>query len=371
MAGRGARSAIRWGIIGAGRIAERFAASLAHDDRCRLVAASGRTPAKVAAFAARHGIAPERAYAQPLGEKNVLSGDARAEKAAAVLCADPHARLLGDPAIDAVYLALPHGLHATWAVAALEAGKAVLCEKPAALTADEVRAIAAAAQRTDGLFMEGMKTRFVPLYAEVKRLLAAGAIGRLERVETSLCNAVPPEALEGTYLLDGAQGGALLDCGIYCASWVEDLLPGAFTASDRKRVEYRGVDAYSYADLAFFSPGNGKGAPADLGGSGVPGASPAATAALECAFDRAKPRQAVLIGTKGRIVVDDLHRPQHMTLEVPGREPQLMECPYVVDDFYGEITHFNDLVEQGVQESPIMPLTASVRCAEILDAVRG
>lgn len=398
---------IRWGIIGAGRIAERFAASLAHDARAQLMAASGRTPGKVAAFAARYGISPERAYAQaPVGKSAPAGADvgaaapvaptareadsagavcpsaepagtacAAAKAAGVTLCADPHARLLADPDIDAVYLALPHGLHLTWAVATLEAGKAVLCEKPAALTADEARQIAAAARRTGGLFMEGMKTRFVPLYAEVRRLLEAGAIGRVARVEASLCNDVPRASLEGTYLLDGAQGGALLDCGIYCASWIEDLLPGAFMASDRRRTDYRGVDAYSAAELSFFSPSAGEGECAGSAQDGeVPAAvpaSPAATAFLECAFDRAKPRQAVLIGTAGRIVVDDLHRPQRMSVEIQGRDPQVVERPYKVDDFYGEIAHFNDLIDQGAQESPIMPLAASIRCAEILDAARG
>lgn len=394
---------IRWGIIGAGRIAERFAASLAHDARAQLVAASGRTPGKVAAFAARHGIAPERAYAQaPVGKSAPVGAGvgaaapvaptareaggagtacpsaepagtvcAAARAAGVTLCADPHALLLADPDIDAVYLALPHGLHLTWAVAALEAGKAVLCEKPAALTAGEARQIAAAARRTGGLFMEGMKARFVPLYDEVRRLLAAGAIGQVTRVEASLCNDVPRASLEGTYLLDGA----LLDCGIYCASWIEDLLPGAFTAFDRRRADYRGVDAYSAAELSFFSPSAGEGeCVGSAQGGEVPAAvpaSPAATAFLECAFDRAKPRQAVLIGTAGRIVVDDLHRPQRMSVEIQGRDPQVVERPYKVDDFYGEIAHFNDLIDQGARESPIMPLAASIRCAEILDAVRG
>ena len=363
-----AEKIIRWGIMGAGRIAQRFAESLRHDPRCRLVAASGRTPEKVAAFAEKFGIDPAHAYAQdPVRQGSATdaaaggtpaASDATATSlttavplSAARLSPNPHEALVADPAVDAVYLALPHGLHRMWAVRALKAGKAVLCEKPAALTADEVRAIAAEARQSGTLFMEGMKARFVPLYAEVKRLLAEDAIGELRRVEASLCNDVPPAALEGTYLLDGAQGGVLLDCGIYCASWLDDLLPGPFAVTDRQVETYHGVDAYDCAELAFAEGGR--------------------TARLECSFNRAKPRQAVLVGEKGCITVDDLHRAQRLTLEVAGQAPRVIERPYVVDDFFGEVTHFNDLLEQGACESPVMPLAASIRCAEILDAVRG
>ena len=347
---------VRWGILGAGRIAHRFAASLAHDERCQLVAVSGRTPERVAAFAAAHGVAPERAYADEAAVgAGAVAGAQAADAAGADARSDgasfsPHARLLADKDIDAIYLALPHGLHRMWAIRALEAGKAVLCEKPAALTASETREIAAAAERTGGLFMEAMKTRFVPLYDEVRRLLGEGAIGELLRVETSLCNAMPPDALEGTYLLDGAQGGALLDCGIYCASWIEDLLPAPFAATARQVDMYRGVDAHVNAELV---------------------TSDGRTAVLECAFDRAKPRQAVLVGSAGRIVVEDLHRPQRLVLERQGCAGQVIERPYVVDDFYGEVTHFTDLICSGTAESPVMPLAASVRCAEILDVARG
>lgn len=100
---------IRFGILGAGNIAHRFAASLAKVEGAELVAASRRTAEKAAAFLAEVPCAPgARAY-----------GD--------------HEALLADPEVDAIYLALPHDLHHAWALRALDAGKAVLCEKPAML----------------------------------------------------------------------------------------------------------------------------------------------------------------------------------------------------------------------------------------------
>ena len=106
---------VRFAVLGAGNIAHRFARSLAHEKDAELVAASCRTHEKAQAF---------------LGEVPHASG-ARAYGS--------HEELLADPGVDAIYLALPHALHHDWAIRALEAGKDVLCEKPAMLTADQMR----------------------------------------------------------------------------------------------------------------------------------------------------------------------------------------------------------------------------------------
>ena len=110
---------IQWGILGAGNIAHRFAASLAGEPDCRLAAISGRNPEKLKAFSALFG--------NPVWYTD-------------------HQALIDDPQVDAIYLALPHGLHREWAVKALAAGKAVLCEKPAVLHQEEMAQIARTAR---------------------------------------------------------------------------------------------------------------------------------------------------------------------------------------------------------------------------------
>ncbi|MEE1274686.1 MAG: Gfo/Idh/MocA family oxidoreductase, partial [Olegusella sp.] len=111
------KKAVRWGILGAGNIAHRFAQSLSHVEGAELVALSCRSAEKAAAFAGEFGV--ERS--------GVFSDEALGAADAA------HTALLADPEVDAVYLSLPHALHHDWAVRALRAGKAVLCEKPAML----------------------------------------------------------------------------------------------------------------------------------------------------------------------------------------------------------------------------------------------
>jgi predicted dehydrogenase len=311
---------IRWGILGGGNIARRFAQSMEDVSGSRITAVSCRSREKAEDFAGRYSI--ERAFGS-------------------------HESLLEDDQIDAIYLALPHGLHCLWAVRALKAGKAVLCEKPAAMSEEEMRLIAGTARECGVLFMEAMKTRFIPAYREVKRRIGEGAIGEVVSVETSLCNAMPFDSARPTYHTDPSQGGALLDVGIYCACYLEDFLRGDPVLKDLKAEFQGGVDFYADAELAF-SSGRGR---------------------LTCAFDRAEPRRALITGTKGKILVEELHRPREFTVFTGAGEEKVL-IPYEVDDFYGEIVHFADCLKKGRKESPVMPFDASIRCARILDRIR-
>lgn len=328
----GAR-AVRWGIVGAGRIAHRFARSLAHEGRSELVAISCRRAGRAEVFALEHGV-PE--------------GGALSDEALGGVAGAAHAALLARPDVDAVYLALPHAMHLEWALAALRAGKAVLCEKPACVDAEEARELAGAARETGTLFMEAMKTRFSPLYRRVRELVAEGAIGEVRRVEALLENDMGERiARGGDYLSAARGGGILLDSGIYCAAWLDDYLEGPFSVTSAQARWQRGVDSFVDAELAFGD----------------------ASARLVTAADEAGPREARLVGTEGTIVVEDLHRPQRARIERPGEEPTIIELPYAVDDFYDEIEHFTGLLARGARESDIMPLASTLRCAQILDAV--
>lgn len=344
---------IRWGILGAGRIAHRFAASLETEPQAKLVAISCRSATKAAAFAEKF---------------DVDAAGALSDEALGNIPGAAHEALLARPDIDAIYLALPHGLHRIWAIRALRAGKAVLCEKPAALSAEEMREVAAAAHESGSLFMEAMKTRFTPCYARVRELVAAGAIGEVTRVETALENDMGERlSSRADYMSDPKQGGVLLDTGIYCACWLEDYLPGTFSVTKSSARFDCGVGSFVDAELTF---ANQDGTAAASSGNTTPDG--AATARLITACDTNElPRQARLIGTRGAIIVDDLHRPVHAEVRIEGEEPYAIDLPYEVDDFHGQIHHFCELMRSGAPESPVMPLAASIRCAEMLDAIRA
>lgn len=321
--------AIRWGILGAGGIAKRFAASLKHVDGAELVAVSSRSAERLAAFA------PARVYAD--GADGSVA----------------HEALLADADVDAIYLALPHSLHRRWAMASLRAGKPVLCEKPAMLNAAEAREVAEVSRETGVLFVEAMKCRFVPLHARISALLDSGELGRVCRVDC--VQHVDYGTGNLRYLEDPNGGGALLDLGCYSMSWVEELTQGE-PVRVASAVRWRDVPGgrVDWAGRVEFAFADGVEATVDWAGD---------AAKYDCS--------AVITCENGEITVERAHRPEHAVVRRSGRSDEVLDSPYNPDDFHGEIAHFCDLLRAGARESPVMPLSATIRNAELLDAAKS
>ena len=146
---------VRWGIIGTGHIARKFAADLTAMPEARLVAVGSRSTAAAESFGALWGT-PRRHGS--------------------------YAALAQDPEVEAVYVAVPHPFHAENCLLCLEAGKAVLCEKPFAINAAQAAEVIGRARAGKRLMMEGMWTRAFPLMARLRELLAEGAVGRVRLV---------------------------------------------------------------------------------------------------------------------------------------------------------------------------------------------
>lgn len=315
---------INWGIIGAGNIAHRFAKGLSYDSNAHLYAISCRRQEKADAFIQQYP-----------ADKIYLD----------------YAELLEDENIDAVYVSLPHILHKEWSIKALNKKKAVLCEKPATINRKEMEEIAQAAKENDSLFMEAMKTRFVPAYREIKNIIENRELGELVSIKTVLDSAMLDSDVgkNSSYVLKEKQGGGLLDSGIYCACWLEDYFKGDISLERIDSiVNETDIDIFVDAHLNIGSH----------------------RAELETALDRTKPKEAVLTFTEGSITVRNLHRPEEFIICKDGAET--LNCkPYDHDDFYSQIAHFNQLILEGKKESDIMPPSASIRCAEILDVIRS
>lgn len=209
---------MKWGIIGAGKIAHRFATACLADPENRILAVSARNPLKGQIFCQQFGI--EKTYQDPQ-------------------------QLLQEMDIEAVYIALPHGLHQEWVIKACQAGKAVLCEKPLAINASQVAQIIEIQKQTGVLVMEAMKTRFIPLYQYLKEeIIGQGLLGTIQKAYFSLCNQMDLEG-QNSYHMQAGQGGALLDCGIYCAAWIQDYFSDQLRLVDQESKIYRNVDVYS------------------------------------------------------------------------------------------------------------------------------
>lgn len=213
---------VRWGFLGAGWIASRALAPAMH-------AADGAVLQAVAARSA------ERAGGlRPAGRVHA-SYDA----------------LLADDEVDAVYISLTNEVHASWSIAAMRAGKHVLCEKPLAMNADEVDAMVAVSQETGRLLVEASWYRWHPRVRRTQELLAAGHIGAVRHVSAGFTFA---GRLDGNYRLDPARGGgALYDVGCYAVSaamWAFGWAPVREVAA-RQEIGPSGVDLVTEAVVTF------------------------------------------------------------------------------------------------------------------------
>jgi predicted dehydrogenase len=180
---------IRWGIMGAGAIAAKFAADVRYASNARLQAIASRDPARASVLAHAHDAKVHPSYAD----------------------------LLADETIDAVYIATPNSLHRAHAINAIEAGRAVLCEKPFTLNLAEAREIARYARARRVFCMEAMWTRFLPAITHIRSALSAGDIGEPMLLRADLGFAVPADPTN-RFNAPVLGGGALLDLGVYCVS---------------------------------------------------------------------------------------------------------------------------------------------------------
>jgi predicted dehydrogenase len=183
---------LRIGVLGAARIAPSALIKPAQDNPDVVVTAvAARDGARARVFAAKNQI--PRVH-------------------------DSYDALIADPELDAIYNPLPNGLHGKWTRAALDAGKHVLCEKPFTANAVEAREIADVAAKSNRVVMEAFHYRYHPLALRTEQILASGALGKLQRVEASLCFPLPKFSdIRYNYAL---AGGALMDAGCYAVHMV-------------------------------------------------------------------------------------------------------------------------------------------------------
>jgi predicted dehydrogenase len=221
---------VRIGVLGAARIAPAAVIRPArHVDEAEVVVVAARDRSRAEAFATKHGV------------PRVV---------------DSYDELVRDPGIDAVYNPLPNGLHGRWTIAALAAGKHVLCEKPFTANADEARTVAAAVP-AGTVVMEAFHYRYHPVFMRAKQLLDQGAIGSVRHVETALCFPLPMFK-DIRYQLDLA-GGATMDAGCYAIHMARHLAgTEPEVVSARAKLRSPGVDRAMQAELRFGSGATGR-----------------------------------------------------------------------------------------------------------------
>jgi len=219
---------VRWGILGCARIAQRrLAPAMAASPMSTLHAVASRDLDKAERF--------------------------RKECSAAKACGS-YDELLADPDVEAVYNPLPNSLHAEWTIAALQAGKHVLCEKPLATCPGDVARMFDAAEAADRRLMEAFMWRFHPRSRQVKRIVEVGRIGELKVCRVSFAGMMTPESHPGNIRMSRELGGgAMLDLGCYavCAArWFFGAEPVRAVAT-AARDPQSGIDVHLCGTLTF------------------------------------------------------------------------------------------------------------------------
>jgi len=275
------RERLHWGVIGTGGIASDFAEALGSSERCRIVNVVGSSLPKARAFADRF----------------------RVPKAASTL-----SDLLADPAVEAVYIATPHPSHEAQALASIEAGKHVLCEKPLTIDAASTARVIEAARRRGVFLMEAFMYRCHPLMRDLVPRLQDGVIGALRHVRADFAFRVPRVA-DGRLFNPELAGGGILDVGGYPVSFAR-LLAGLVERrpfAEPVKVDAvgvigpTGVDEFTTALLTF--------------GSGF-------TAAVTAGVYHDSGRTAVIFGEDGKIVIADPW--------IPGSDRHGLETGYTI-----------------------------------------
>jgi predicted dehydrogenase len=315
--------AIRWGVLAPGGIAHDWTAALHAATTSRVVAVGSRSLERAQAFASEFGA--ERAYGS-------------------------YESLVGDPGVDAIYIASPHSQHHDHALLALGAGKPVLVEKAFTRNATEAAEVVEAARARGLLAVEAMWTRFLPHIDVVRRCLEDELLGEVKAVEADHGQLLYPDGPQR--LADPALGGgALLDLGIYPISFAHFAL-GAF------------ADVQATGTLVATGVDGGE-TIAVTGSQGAIGT-------LSSTMLAKTPCTASISGKAARLEIDGwFYQPNTVRLLDPDdQEIDRYEPPSRQHGLAYEAAEFARLLAAGKTESDLLPLDDTLRIMQVLDDVR-
>ncbi|MEO8392994.1 MAG: Gfo/Idh/MocA family oxidoreductase [Chloroflexota bacterium] len=314
---------IRWGILGTGNIAHKFATGLTVVEDAELVAVGSRTQEAADKFGDEFG-APHRHAS--------------------------YEALANDPDVDAIYVSTPHPFHKDNTILCLNAGKAVICEKPFALNEREAQEMIDVATAKGVFVMEAMWTRYTPTMVKIRELLAQNVIGEVRMIQADF--GFRTEMNPQGRLFDLALGGgALLDVGIYPLSFASMILgePSKIVSAVSKAPT--GADDQN-AVLFQYPAGQ--------------------IAILSSASRTNTPHEARIMGTEGSIYVEPrFWMPQGFTLFVNGQPDQVYHLPFTGNGYNYEAIEVGRCLRSGELESPVMTHAETLSLMRIMDQIRA
>jgi predicted dehydrogenase len=318
---------IRWGIVATGDIAHRFAQAVKRVEDAELVAVASRKQETADKFADEFDI--PRRFAS-------------------------YEDLAAFDGADAVYIATPHSLHTPNAILMLNHGKAVLSEKPIAVSLSALDKMIVCAQANKKLLVEGMWGRWTAGTVKLMELIGQGAVGPVRAMQATFSYDMRDEP--GHHAFDPAYGGgSLLDVGCYClhfASW------------------YAGAPVAEIKAVA--DVGTATGYPVDETCACLLRYENNVIAQLCSGMTLDRPGGDFIFGDRGYVAINSrFYAPERFTVHVYGGETTAYETPFLGNGFEEQIIDFHRCLREGMLESDIMPFAQSREIARQMDEIRG
>ena len=312
---------IRWGIIGLGKIANKFATDLASIKNVELVAVASRNIQNANNFAEKHNA--KKAYSS-------------------------YEELAKDSNVDAVYIATPHSFHKEHAILCLQNKKAVLCEKPFAMNLSEVTEMIEAAKENNVLLMEALWSFFLPHFTYVLDLVKSEKFGKLKNLEADFGFHTPYNT-DSRLFKKELGGGSLLDIGIY------PIFAALATLGEPDAID---------ASATFFE--NGADASCDMVFQ-----YKNAKATLKSTLLEETPSIAILKFEKAIVKLNrQFHQSSSITI-IQNNTEEIINFDFKTLGYSFETEHFNSLLRAGEKESNMMTFEFSKNLINTLDKVRG
>jgi predicted dehydrogenase len=317
---------IRWGILGAGRIARKFASDFRLVENAELVAIGSRSQESADKFAKEFPVKHRHASYEALAQ---------------------------NPEVDAIYIATPHNLHYENTLLCLNNNKAVLCEKPFAMNSRQTVEMIALAKEKNVFLMEALWTKFHPHFIKMREMVGQGMLGEIRSVLVNF-GFIPPEPVPARIFDPALGGGTLMDIGIYNVFMAMSVLGKPDHIDAVMTPASTGVDEQC-AILFRYNSG--------------------AMAQLFSTFSSNLATEADICGSQGRIRLTSRFYETSSTLEYyPGRVDSKQVIPLEKEPGFGyqyEARHVNDCLRKGLTESDVVTFADTLQLMEILDKIRA
>lgn len=312
----------RWGILGLGKIAHKFASDLQDVESAVIHAVASRTLEKAQNFAEEHNVTTYyNAYED--------------------LAKDPH--------VDVIYIATPHVFHAENTIMCLEQGKAVLCEKPIAINANQLKEMIGISKANSSFLMEGLWTNFMPHLKKVEQLNLHETYGKCLKIEADFSFEAEFNTEKRLFNKE-LGGGALLDIGIYPVYLALKLLGKPQEIKATAELSSTGVDV-SNAITFYYASG--------------------AIAELSSSFAKTTPCKAKVSFEKASVEFGPrFHETDKLSI-IADSGVDHIDFNYPSNGYQFEIEHVHDCLEKGLTQSPEWSLDASLELIETLDKIRA